>query len=39
MAEEYEKHLQEAEEKANLDVTGYEDLISEFKNFHSLLTH
>ena len=39
MAEEYEKHLQEAEEKANLDVTGYEDLISEFKNFRSLLIH
>ena len=39
MAEEYEKHLQEAEEKANLDVTGYEDLILEFQTFRSLLIH
>ena len=39
MAEEYEKHLQEAEEKANLDDTDYEILISEFQTFRSLLIH
>ena len=39
MVEEYEKHLQEAEEKANFNDTDYEVLISEFKNFRLLLTH